>query len=328
MHVLDASARSAPMTDSSLAFVFPGQGSQRTGMLKDAHARFECVRDTFQQASDALDRDLWALVSGDDQEALNLTETTQPVLLTCSVALWRAWQSVGGPAPAMMAGHSLGEFSALTCAGSFAFDDAVRLVRLRGEAMQNAVPVGEGAMAAVLGVEDADIERVCGEVTAAGSGIVEAVNYNAPGQVVIAGERAALDSAVAALKEAGARRVVPLPVSAPFHTTLMTPAGDRLRDALAELPLQPPAIPVVHNVNAETASDPALIRTLLVKQISSPVRWTDCIRAMAAAGVKRVAECGPGKVLGGLNRRIDRALESWYLEAPADLDALHAALAA
>ncbi|MHA7815101.1 MAG: ACP S-malonyltransferase [Pseudohaliea sp.] len=315
------------MTDRRLAFVFPGQGSQRTGMLKDAHARFACVRDTFQQASDALEEDLWVLVSGDDQEPLNLTEITQPVLLTCSVALWRAWQAVGGPAPAMMAGHSLGEFSALTCAGSFSFDDAVRLVRLRGQAMQGAVPVGEGAMAAVLGLEDAAVERVCAAVTAAGSGIVEAVNYNAPGQVVIAGERAALDRAVVALKEAGARRAVPLPVSAPFHTTLMTPAGERLREALAELPLEAPAIPVVHNVNAETASDPAVIRMLLVKQISSPVRWTDCVRAMAAAGVMRVAECGPGKVLGGLNRRIDRGLESWYLEAPADLEALHAALA-
>ncbi|KGE03585.1 ACP S-malonyltransferase [Pseudohaliea rubra] len=316
------------MTDSTLAFVFPGQGSQRTGMLCDAHARFECVRETFQEASDALGYDVWGLVSGDDQDALNLTAITQPVLLTCSVALWRAWQAAGGAPPAMMAGHSLGEFSALTCAGSFAFDDAVRLVRLRGEAMQTAVPVGEGAMAAVLGLDDAVIERICAEVTAAGSGIVEAVNYNAPGQVVIAGGRAALDSAVVALKGAGARRAVSLPVSAPFHTTLMVPAGERLHDALADLPVAAPAIPVVHNVNAGTASDPDVIRALLVKQISSPVRWTDCIRAMAASGVQRVAECGPGKVLGGLNRRIDRTLESWYLEAPADLDALQDALAA
>ncbi|HKK22422.1 MAG TPA: ACP S-malonyltransferase [Pseudohaliea sp.] len=316
------------MTDSSLAFVFPGQGSQRTGMLSDAHAHFSCVRDTFAEASDALGYDLWGLVSGDDQEALNLTATTQPALLTCSVALWRAWEAGGGAAPAMLAGHSLGEFSALTCAGSLAFEDAVRLVRLRGEAMQSAVPVGEGAMAAVLGLEDAEIERYCAEVTAAGTGIVEAVNYNAPGQVVIAGERAALDAAATLLKEAGARRVMPLPVSAPFHTSLMAPAGEQLREALADLPLAAPAIPVVHNVNAETASDPAVIRTLLVKQLSSPVRWTACVRVMAAEGVRRIAECGPGKVLGGLNRRIDRELESWYLEAPADLDALLAAVAA
>ncbi len=316
------------MTDNSLAFVFPGQGSQRTGMLGDAHARFSCVRETFSEASEALGFDVWGLVRGGDQDALNLTATTQPVLLTCSVALWRAWETVGGAAPALLAGHSLGEFSALTCAGSLAFDDAVRLVRLRGEAMQSAVPVGEGAMAAVLGLEDAAIERLCTEVTAAGTGIVEAVNYNAPGQVVIAGERAALDAAITALKKAGARRAVPLPVSAPFHTTLMASAGERLREALADLPLTAPTIPVVHNVNAETARDPAVIRTLLVKQISSPVRWTACVRAMVAKGVRRIAECGPGRALGGLNRRIDRELESWYLEAPTDLQALQAAVAA
>jgi [acyl-carrier-protein] S-malonyltransferase len=313
------------MTDATLAFVYPGQGSQRPGMLAEAHERFPCVRETLNEASDVLGFDVWQLIREGDEEQLSLTETTQPLLLAASVALWRAWLSLGGARPAFFSGHSLGEFSALTCAGSLAFADAVSLVRRRGAAMQSAVPVGEGAMAAVIGLEDATIEAACRDVVASGAGVVEPVNYNAPGQVVIAGHRAALEAAGEALRAAGARRVLSLPVSAPFHTSLMTPAGDQLAAALAEVEVNAPAIPVLHNVNAETESDPARIRELLIRQLSSPVRWTDCVRAMAARGVRCIAECGPGRVLGGLNRRIDRSLESVYLERPEAMEALRTA---
>ncbi|TDG14037.1 ACP S-malonyltransferase [Seongchinamella unica] len=303
------------MSEKSLAFVFPGQGSQKVGMLAAAHEQFEAVRDTFAEASDALGYDMWDLVQNGEQDALNLTETTQPVLLASSVALWRAWQSQGGARPALMAGHSLGEFSALVCAGALGFADGVRLVRSRGQFMQTAVPVGEGAMAAIIGLDDDTINRICADT----DGVVAAVNFNSPGQVVIAGHTGPVDTAIAALKEAGAKRAMPLPVSAPFHTELMQPAGERLAEAMADLDINSPEIPVVHNVHAQTESDPEAIRALLVQQIYSPVQWTRCIQAMTDAGVTNIVECGPGKVLSGLNRRIDKALASYSLEDPESL---------
>lgn len=304
------------MTSSNSAFVFPGQGSQKVGMLTAGHAAFSAVRDSFAEASEVLGYDVWALVQAGPQETLNLTATTQPVLLTSSVALWRAWLAADGPRPALMAGHSLGEFSALVCAGALKFADAVTLVRQRGEFMQTAVPVGEGAMAAIIGLDDASINRICGEISAAGAGEVAAVNFNSPGQVVIAGHTAAVEQASAALKAAGAKRAMALPVSAPFHTSLMQPAGVALAQALADVPIRAPAIPVVHNVHGRTESDPERIRELLVEQIYSPVQWTRCIEYIAGAGVSDVVECGPGKVLSGLNRRISPDLNSYSLEEP------------
>lgn len=304
------------MTSSTIAFVFPGQGSQKVGMLAAAYARSDAVRATFAEAADALGYDVWALVQQGEQETLNLTATTQPVLLTSSVALWRAWREAGGPNPAMMAGHSLGEFSALVCAGSLEFADAVQLVRKRGEFMQTAVPVGEGAMAAIIGLDDDSINKVCAEISAGTAGEVAAVNFNSPGQVVIAGHTAAVTEASHALKAAGAKRALPLPVSAPFHTQLMKPASEQLAQALAELTLKPPKIPVVHNVHAETEEDPERIRSLLVEQIYSPVQWTRCIEYMASAGIHQIVECGPGRVLSGLNRRINSELQSYSLEEP------------
>jgi [acyl-carrier-protein] S-malonyltransferase len=305
------------MSESNTAFVFPGQGSQKVGMLAAAYEASGAVRDTFSEATQALGYDMWDLIQNGEQEALNLTETTQPVLLTCSVALWRAWLEQGGARPSLMAGHSLGEFSALVCAGSLEFADAVRLVRQRGQFMQTAVPVGEGAMAAIIGLDDDAINQICQGV----DGVVAAVNFNTPGQVVIAGHTGAVDTAIDALKEAGAKRAMPLPVSAPFHTELMKPAGERLGEALAEVAIAEPRIPVVHNVHAQTESDPEKIRSLLVEQIYSPVQWTSCVLAMVNAGVTRVVECGPGKVLSGMNRRIDKSLSSFSLEEPDSLAA-------
>jgi [acyl-carrier-protein] S-malonyltransferase len=307
------------MSDNTIAFVFPGQGSQKVGMLATAHERFPAVRDTFAEASQALGYDVWGLIQNGEQEALNLTETTQPVLLTASVALWRAWLEQGGARPAIMAGHSLGEFSALVCAGALGFTDAVQLVRQRGAFMQTAVPVGKGAMAAIIGLDDDAINSICGQVAQSSGGIVSAVNFNSPGQVVIAGHTATVDAAIVALKEAGAKRALPLPVSAPFHTELMRPAGERLAEAIADITIASPEVPVVHNVQAATESDPEQIRALLVEQIYSPVQWTRCVQAIIDAGVTQVVECGPGKVLSGLNRRIDKSLQSYSLEEPDDL---------
>lgn len=312
------------MSTNNLAFVFPGQGSQKIGMLAAAYQQFDTVRQTFAEASDVLGYDMWSLVAQGEQDALNLTETTQPVLLTSSVALWRAWLAAGGAQPSVMAGHSLGEFSALVCAGALQFSDAVELVRQRGAFMQVAVPVGVGAMAAIIGLDDEAINRICLETSAAGDGIVAAVNFNSPGQVVIAGHAATVESAITVLKEAGAKRALPLPVSAPFHTQLMKPAGEQLAQAIAALQLSAPTIPVVHNVNGATESDPEKIAALLVEQISSPVQWTACVQAIMAMGVQRLVECGPGKVLSGLNRRIDKSLSSFSIEQP---DALQAAVA-
>lgn len=304
------------MSDTPIAFVFPGQGSQKVGMLADAHQRFQAVRDTFAEASEALGYDMWDLIQNGEQEALNLTETTQPVLLTSSVALWRAWLEQSGAHPAIMAGHSLGEFSALVCAGALGFSDSVQLVRQRGAFMQTAVPVGEGAMAAIIGLDDESINSICETVAGSGGGVVSAVNFNSPGQVVIAGHTAAVDAAIVALKEAGAKRALPLPVSAPFHTALMKPAGEKLAEAIAGINISAPKVPVVHNVHAATESDPERIRSLLVEQIYSPVQWTGCIKAIAGSGATQIVECGPGKVLSGLNRRIDKSLQSFSLEDP------------
>lgn len=312
------------MANATLAFIFPGQGSQTVGMLEGAYAASDAVRQTFAEAADALGEDLWALVQSGPQEALNMTATTQPVLLTCSVALWRAWCEAGGEQPAVMAGHSLGEFSALVCAGSLAFADAVRLVRKRGEFMQAAVPAGEGAMAAVIGLDDESINAVCAEVAAGGDGVVAAVNFNSPGQVVIAGHVAAVEAANVALKAAGAKRAMPLPVSAPFHTSLMQPAGEKLAAEMASLAFAAPSIPVVHNVHARTEGDAQQIQSLLVEQIHQPVLWTGCVETMVAAGARQFVECGPGKVLSGLNRRIDKSLTSYNIDEP---DALAAAVA-
>ena len=308
---------------NGLAFVFPGQGSQKVGMLAEIAAAEAVVMQTFDAASEALGYNMWDLVQNGEQDALHFTENTQPILLTASVALWRVWQGRGGAAPAYMAGHSLGEFSALVCAGSLDFADAVKLVRARGQFMQTAVPVGEGAMAAVLGLDDELIVDICKQNSAAG--VAEAVNFNAPGQVVIAGHVAAVDQAIAALKEAGAKRAMPLPVSAPFHTSLMQPAAEKLSAAIDAIEWRVPAIPVVHNVHGQTESDPAAIRALLVRQLYSPVKWVDCVNAMVAQGVSTVVECGPGKVLSGLNKRIDKALNSLNIEDPSSIDAALAA---
>ncbi|MCR8921946.1 ACP S-malonyltransferase [Dasania sp. GY-MA-18] len=306
------------MSNSSVAFVFPGQGSQKVGMLAEMAAAYPVITETFAEASQALGYDVWDMVQNGEQEQLNLTERTQPILLTASVALWRCWQQKSDLKPALMAGHSLGEFSALVCAGSLQFADAVTLVRDRGQFMQTAVPVGEGAMAAVLGLNDDVILDICNSSSAAG--VVEAVNFNSPGQVVIAGKVAAVEAAIAACKEAGAKRAMPLPVSAPFHTSLMKPAGEKLAEKIAGLTVLSPEIPVVHNVHAQTESDPAKIKELLVQQIYSPVKWVSCVETMVAAGIEQTVECGPGKVLGGLNRRIQKSLSAFALEDVAGFD--------
>ncbi|MDX9874943.1 MAG: ACP S-malonyltransferase [Spongiibacteraceae bacterium] len=313
------------MADARLALVFPGQGSQKVGMLGGLAARFAIIGETFAEASDALGYDLWQLAQEGPQEALNLTEKTQPLLLAASVALWRVWQQQGGATPSLLAGHSLGEFSALVCSGVIGFADAVQLVRSRGQFMQTAVPVGQGTMAAVLGLDDARIIDICA-AHSSGNDVVEAVNFNSPGQVVIAGTTAAVERAAEACKEAGARRAMLLPVSAPFHTSLMRPAGDKLRDAMAAISFNAPQIPVVHNVHGRTESDPQRIRELLFEQIFSAVKWTSCVEYMVTQGVTTTVECGPGKVLSGLNKRIDKSLTCLSIEDEAGLEQALASL--
>jgi [acyl-carrier-protein] S-malonyltransferase len=310
----------------SFACVFPGQGSQKVGMLAAAGAERAVVRRTFDEASGVLGYDLWELAQTGPQDRQNLTECTQPLILSASVALWRAWLEAGGARPSVMAGHSLGEFSALVCAEAIGFADAVALVRNRGQYMQQAVPVGEGAMAAVLGLEDGLVMEACAE--AAADQVVQAVNLNAPGQVVIAGHAAAVERAIAACKARGAKRAMALPVSAPFHTSLMQPAGERLAADLSGIRIRTPSIPVVHNVHARAESDPEQIRALLVRQIHSPVLWVDCVRSMCATGVDRIAEIGPGKVLSGLCKRIESGLQCLSTEEPADFSATLAAVPA
>lgn len=312
--------------NNQLAFVFPGQGSQKIGMLADLAAEYPVIEETFAEASAALGYDLWDLVQNGTQEEINLTERTQPLLLTSSVAIWRLWQQRGGAQPAIMAGHSLGEWSALVCAGVVAFADAVKIVRARGAFMQQAVPVGEGAMAAIIGLEDDAIRAAC-EAAAQGE-VVSAVNFNAPGQVVIAGSKAAVDRAIEGCKEAGAKRALPLPVSAPFHTSLMRPAADKLAQLVNDTAFFAPQIPVIHNVHAKTEADPEKIKALMLEQVYHPVLWVDCVNAIAASGVTTLVECGPGKVLCGLAKRIQRDLNALASEDSASFGATLASVAA
>jgi [acyl-carrier-protein] S-malonyltransferase len=304
----------------AFAFVFPGQGSQSVGMLAALAGASSAVRATFEEASGVLGYDLWSLVSAGPAEALDATERTQPAMLAAGVATWRAWRERGGAAPAVVCGHSLGEFTALVCSGALEFGPAVELVRFRGQVMQEAVPAGSGAMAAIIGLDDEAVAAACREAAAAG--VVEPTNFNAPGQVVIAGHLAAVQRAVEAAKAAGARRAVVLPVSVPSHTRLMRGAGERLRERLLTIPFHAPATRYVSAVDAAAHSEPADIRALLGRQLSSPVRWTETLRAVAQ-GVAQVIECGPGRVLTGLNRRIEQrpGLEFLALEDPASLDA-------
>jgi len=304
---------------SKLAFVFPGQGSQAVGMLADIAAAWPVVRETFAEASEALGYDLWALTQDGPESELNQTEKTQPALLTAGVALWRAWQQQGGKTPDFLAGHSLGEYTALVAADSLSLADGVRLVALRGQLMQQAVPAGEGAMAAILGLDDAAVQQACLEASTVG--VVAAVNYNAPGQVVIAGSTAAVARAIEILKAAGAKRALPLPVSVPSHCALMQPAAEKLREALAAVSFSAPVIPVVQNVGARIEADTDAIRAALVRQLYNPVLWVGSVEALAGLGVGRVLECGPGKVLCGLNKRIVKELETASLENVASFQA-------
>ncbi|MEH6616412.1 MAG: ACP S-malonyltransferase [Porticoccus sp.] len=306
------------MMTNNLAFVFPGQGSQKIGMLSALAEQFDIVTSTFAEASEVLGYDLWNLVQNGTQEDITLTERTQPLLLTASVAVWRVWQQEGGAQPTLMAGHSLGEWSALVCAGVVKFKDAVRLVRNRGAYMQEAVPAGEGAMAAIIGLDDDVIVSICADACQGEE--VAAVNFNSPGQVVIAGNATAVDRAINGCKEAGAKRALPLPVSAPFHTNLMQPAADRLASEIMDTEFSAPKTLVVHNVNAQTESNPERIKQLMIEQICSPVLWVDCVKTLTDSGVNTVVECGAGKVLSGLSKRIDRSLNAYASEDPASLE--------
>lgn len=289
----------------NFALVFPGQGSQSVGMMQ-AYGDLAVVRNTFDMASECLGRDLWKLVTAGPADALAQTVNTQPVMLTAGVAVYRAWCERGGSSPAIMAGHSLGEYSALVAAGVIAFEDAVPLVQFRAESMQAAVPAGEGAMAALLGLDDDAARAACAE--AAQGQVVEAVNFNAPGQVVIAGHAAAVQRAMEAAKARGAKRAVPLPVSAPFHCSLMQPAAERMRERLSSVRFHAPRIPVVQNAAVAIESDPEKIKAALVQQVASPVRWVETLVSMADRGISRVLECGPGRVLAPLVRRCDGRL--------------------
>ncbi|MBY5979267.1 ACP S-malonyltransferase [Ferrimonas balearica] len=302
------------------AFIFPGQGSQTVGMLAELAADYPIIQATFAEASEALGFDLWQMVQDGPAEALNSTENTQPALLTASVAIWRAYCEAGGVAPTVMAGHSLGEYSALVCAGALKFDDAVKLVALRGRAMQEAVPAGTGAMAAIIGLDDDAIAKACAE--AAQGEVVSPVNFNSPGQVVIAGHKDAVARAGEACKAAGAKRALPLPVSVPSHCALMKPAAEKLAAALANIDVVAPAIPVINNVDVAKADTAEAIKDALVRQLYCPVRWTETVNAMAEQGIEQLVECGPGKVLTGLTKRINKALSGTAVNQPADLQAL------
>ncbi|MGC0960106.1 ACP S-malonyltransferase [Pantoea agglomerans] len=304
---------------TQFAFVFPGQGSQTVGMLTELAATYPLVEETFREASDALGYDLWQLVSQGPAEELNKTWQTQPALLAASVAIYRVWQQQGGEQPALMAGHSLGEYSALVCAGVLNFADAVKLVELRGKLMQEAVPEGTGAMQAIIGLDDAAIRKAC-EESAQGQ-VVSPVNFNSPGQVVIAGNKEAVERAGAACKAAGAKRALPLPVSVPSHCALMKPAADKLAVALESITFNAPAVPVINNVDVKAETDAAAIRHALDRQLYSPVRWTESVEAMAAQGVTQLLEMGPGKVLTGLTKRIVDSLTAAAVNDTASLTA-------
>jgi [acyl-carrier-protein] S-malonyltransferase len=302
---------------TKFAFVFPGQGSQAIGML-NGFADNAVVRQTLAEASDALQFDLGKLIAEGPKEDLDLTTNTQPVMLTAAVAFYRAWLAAGGKTPAIVAGHSLGEYSALVAAGVIPFKDAVPLVRFRARAMQDAVPVGQGGMAAILGLSDEDVRVAC--IEAAQGEVVEAVNYNAPAQVVIAGHKGAVERACEAAKAKGAKRALPLPVSAPFHSTLLKPASDRLRDYMEKLTFAAPQIPLINNVDVAIMQDVIGIKDALVRQAASPVRWVETVQKMAAEGITHVVECGPGKVLAGLTKRINGDLVGEAITDQASLD--------
>ena len=293
-------------SEPSIAVFFPGQGSQSVGMLGALAETYPVVRETFGEASESLGRDLWTLVSQGPKDALDRTENTQPAMLAAGVAVWRVWQDAGGPGARVMAGHSLGEYAALVAAGALSLDDGVSLAADRARFMQEAVPAGAGAMAAVLGLDDAEVAALC--VAQAQGEVLEAVNLNAPGQVVIAGTAAAVARAVGASKAAGAKRALLLPVSVPSHCALMRPAAERLAERLTEVDLRVPGTPVLHNVDVTAAEDVGGIRERLVAQLFSPVRWVETVRAVAASGVSLAIECGPGQVIAGLNKRIDKNL--------------------
>lgn len=309
----------------SLAFVFPGQGSQSVGMLAELGASAPVVRETFAEASDVLGYDLWALCQDGPEVELAATERTQPAMLAAGVATWRAWLAQGGPRPVAMAGHSLGEYTALVCSDALDFRTAVDLVRFRGQVMQQAVPLGQGAMAAILGLDDAELDAACRE--AAQGEVVEPVNFNAPGQIVIAGNAAAVARACEAAKARGAKRAVPLPVSVPSHSSLMLGAAERLAERLAGVDVRLPNVPAVYTVDVRTHTSPDGIRQALKEQLYKPVRWADTVRAMLGSGCTTFVECGPGKVLTSLNRRIERKPDTKML-ALEDSAAIAAALEA
>jgi [acyl-carrier-protein] S-malonyltransferase len=300
-----------------LALVFPGQGSQSVGMMQ-AYGDIAAVREVLTEASDALDQDIGKLMAEGPAEQLNMTVNTQPVMLTAGYAAYRAWISLGGVEPAFVAGHSLGEYTALVAAGVLSFRDALPLVRFRAQAMQEAVPQGQGAMAAILGLDEDAVRAACAE--AAQGEVVQAVNFNSPGQVVIAGHAAAVKRACDAAKAKGAKRALPLPVSAPFHSALMQPAAERLQQYMRSIAFNAPRVPVINNVDVASYDDPARIKDALVRQACNPVRWVEIIRAFAAQGITHVAECGPGKVLAGMTKRIDGSLESFALLDQASIE--------
>ncbi|MFD2641051.1 ACP S-malonyltransferase [Pseudomonas japonica] len=310
---------------ASLAFVFPGQGSQSLGMLAELGTQHQLVIDTFSEASEALGYDLWALIQNGPEEQLNQTDKTQPAILTASIALWRLWLAEGGARPAFVSGHSLGEYSALVAAGSLSLADAVKLVERRGQLMQEAVPAGQGAMAAILGLDDADVVAICAE--AAQGDVVSAVNFNSPGQVVIAGAKAAVERAIEGCKARGAKRALPLPVSVPSHCELMRPAAERFADSVNAIEWKAPEIPVVQNVSAAVPADLDTLKRDLLEQLYKPVRWVECVQALAAQGAVQLVECGPGKVLAGLNKRCADGVTTYNLNTPDAVAAARAALA-
>lgn len=304
---------------SKFAIVFPGQGSQAVGMLAELGQQYDVVTQTFAQASEVLGYDLWALVQNGPVEDLNQTFRTQPALLAASVAIWRVWQSLDLEQPEFLAGHSLGEYSALVCAGVIDFQQAIKLVELRGQLMQEAVPAGTGAMYAIIGLDDEAIANACQQ--AAQGQVVSPVNFNSPGQVVIAGQKEAVERAGVLCKEAGAKRALPLPVSVPSHCALMKPAAEKLALALASLEFNTPNIPVINNVDVIAETDPAKIKDALVRQLYSPVRWTEAVQRMSDAGIEKLLEVGPGKVLTGLTKRIVKTLDAAAVNDLASLDA-------
>lgn len=304
--------------NDALAFVFPGQGSQSVGMLAKLAGAFPAVEETFAEASEVLGYDLWKLVQEGPETQLNQTDKTQPAMLAAGVAVWKCWREKGGAVPAMLAGHSLGEYTALVCADAMDFTAAVTAVSERGRFMQEAVPQGEGAMAAILGLADDVVIAVCSD--AAQGDVVAAVNFNSPGQVVIAGSTAAVERAVALAREAGAKRAITLPVSVPSHCELMKPAAERMQALLENMEIRVPRIPVINNTDVAACQEPQAIREALVRQLYRPVRWVESIQSMQARGMETLVECGPGKVLAGLSRRIDRGIKAFPVFDPATLE--------